>query len=406
MAWSQTLLQASFKGITFDVESVSDATTRSVAMNEYPYTDGADAEDLGTQAKRMRFTAIVWGSDYEARLQVLLAALKAADAGELVHPMFGSIKRALCVEWSVEHAADLRDGCKLTLGFVEAAASKRIFETPSPVLAAERITQLGNGARSAADRELVERVEEVADGPVPTFLALKVAMNQALSLARKLSDTTAEPVLVSGLDPGLYPSAYTADMRAVLDGGLQGLPFGGRNTSFEGNAVAGTGLGDFDRAAVLLSPAAVTLSSPDANGLLVQAHARLHAACCLAEAVAIVLAGELELLLLDRAELERLAGLARAALQAALEAMRAARPGTDTGASLRALAYQVQAAAKAVIEQRPPVVRKASPVTGPLRLVAHALYGDHTRAPELVRLNRFGRDLVVVAGQELSLYAR
>ena len=406
MSWSQNLLQASFKGVAFDIDSVNDATARSVAVNEYPYTDGADAEDLGANARTMRFSAIVWGDDYESRLQVLLAAIKSADPGELVHPILGSIKRALCVSWDVDHNADLRDGCKLNLSFLEAAATKRIFTTPSAVVAAEKVTELGASARSAADAELVQRVEEVATGPVPTVLVLRAAMNQALSLARRLSDTTAVPVLVSNLDPVVSPTAYTADMRAVQEGALLGMPFGGRNIAFTGDVVAGNGLGDFDRAAVLLGPTALTLISPDVNGQLVQAHARVHGACSLAEAAAIVLAAELDQALLERAELERLAAVVRSALQAALEAMRAASPGTATGAALRELAYQVQAAAKAVIEQRPPVVTKASPVTGPLRLVAHALYGDHTRAAELVRLNGFGRELVATAGQELSVYAR
>lgn len=406
MAWSENLLQASFKGVAFDIEGVSDNTTRSVAFNEYPYTDGADAEDLGLHPTSMRFAAVLWGDDYETRLQVLLAAIKSADAGELVHPVFGSIKRAICVDFSVDHHATLRDACKLTLSFVQAEASKRIFMTASAIAAADKISEQGAAARTAADAELVARVEEVTSGPVPTALLLKAAMNQALSLVRRLSDTTAKPVLLSNLDPVLFPTAYTTDVRALQEGALQGLAFGGRNLAFEGAVVVGTGLGDFDRAAVLLGPAAITLTSPDANGLLVQAHARVHSACSLAEAAAIVLTGELDQALLDRAELERLAAVTRSAIQAALEAMRTASPGTATGASLRALAYQVQAAARAVIEQRPPVVRKPCPVTGPLRLVAHALYGDHTRAAELVRLNGFGRTLVAAAGQELSLYAR
>lgn len=413
MAWRDTLLNASFKGIEFDIERVDDSQQRSVALHEYPYRDGADVEDLGTGPNRLRFSAIIFNNDpeqddYEQRLEVLLAALRSAEPGELVHPVFGSMQ-AICTQWSVGHEVDLRDGCKLVLEFVQAGTALRVFESPSPVLAAERITALGDSARAAADVALIDLVEDVRGGPVQRTLLLKASMNSALAQMRVLSDSTALTVLVSELDPIFYPQAYVTDARAVLERGLQGLPFGGRNLLFTtGQAVAGSGLADFDRAAKSLAPSAIALPAPNADGLLVQAHARVHTACSLAEAAAIVLAAELGEALLDRADVERLANTARSALQAALENMRAATVGgnsAEVGAAMRALAYQVQAAATAVIEQRPPVVLRVVPLTGPLRLVAHALYGDHTRAGELVRLNRFGRELVASAGQELKAYA-
>ena len=137
--WSETLLQASFKGIEFDIESVSDSVQRAAVSNEYPYRDGAEVEDLGLGAQRIRFTAIIFNArprrgseaaqdDYEARLAALLAALRSADAGRLVHPVFGSIDRAICTSWTVEHEAEFRDGCKLNLEFVESRAADRIFE--------------------------------------------------------------------------------------------------------------------------------------------------------------------------------------------------------------------------------------------------------------------------------------
>ena len=106
--WSETLQQAKFKGIEFDVEAVGDSVQRAVVSNEYPYRDGAELEDLGLGAQRIRFGALVWGGNYEARLAALLAALRSADAGELVHPVFGVVPRAICTSWAIEHDADFR----------------------------------------------------------------------------------------------------------------------------------------------------------------------------------------------------------------------------------------------------------------------------------------------------------
>ena len=40
-----------------------------------------------------------------------------------------------------------------------------------------------------------------------------------------------------------------------------------------------------------------------------------------------------------------------------------------------------------------------------LRLIAHRLYGDHTRAPEIQRLNRLRDPNFLTPGQELKVYA-
>lgn len=423
--WSETLLPASFKGIEFAVEKASDQVQRAAVTNEYPYRDGAEVEDLGLGAQRMRFSAIVWGDDYEQSLATLLAALRGADAGRLVHPILGNIERAICTSWAIEHEADFRDGCKLNLEFVESRAADRIFETPSPVLAGEAVSAQADAARAGADTALQARVQTVMKGPVPLQLNLRAQMQAAMGKLRALVDTTALKQRLSDLDPLFYPQAYVADARNVLDRALQGLPFGGRNILF-GSGGGGTasasspstgkaaaaGLADFDRAAAALAPAQTALLAPNADALMVQAHARTHAGCCLAEAAVIVITGELDEQLLDAADIERLAGTTRAALQAALEDLRSAAGPESAGAvaaasaGLRAVAYQVQQAARAVIELRPPVQLRAAPLTGPLRLVAHGLYGDHTRAAELLRLNAWGRRLVVQRGEELKAYAR
>lgn len=433
MAWKDTLLQASFKGVEFDIEAVSDSAQRSVSLNEYPYRDGADVEDLGLGPNRIRFTAIVFNQrprrgpepaqdDYELRLAQLLAALRSADAGQLQHPVFGNIERAVCTSWTIDHEADFRDGCKLTLEFVEARAADRIFTEPSALLSGETISAQASAARDAADEALIARVELVKLGPMPRQLALRSQMQVALGQLRQLVDTTDLKVLMSDLDPLFFPRAYVADARAVLDRALQGLPFGGRNLLFGGSGSSSsttsssnsnsTALGDFTRAAQRLGPSAIALLAPNSDAQVVQAHARVQASATLAEAAAIVLVGELESATLERADIEGVANTARTALQAAIEGMRSAvgvealGEAAAAGAALRAVAYQVQEAAAAVIQLRPPVVARQAPLSGPLRLVAHALYGDHSRAAELVRLNAWGRKLVADRGEELKAYAR
>lgn len=419
MAWRDTLLDASFRGVRFDVQNVDRSGARSIAQNEYPYAAGAELDDLNLKARRFRFKAIIWDDDYEGRLQQLVDALEAPGAGELVHPVYGPIQ-VMAESWEDQHEADLVDGVVLSISFIEHSVRELVFAADTASSKTDAISARGEDARAAADDALVRRMEKAKDGSDRRLAVLKDTFDQAKAALTKLLDTTALRVVLSDLDPVLYPRAYAADLLAVVDRALQGLPFGGRNLLFDNLSGSpekvGSGVEDYNTAAKQLDPAAVTLTpnvaAPDADmqadTQTVQAHAQVHAATAMADCAVIILAGELDQALLDRAEIEALANRTRQALQVAIDAARAALDAEGRGqvsAALRALAYAVQEAALAVINQRPPLVRRASPIGGPVRLVAHQVYGDASRAPEISRINRLGRRVYIERGEVLNVYA-
>lgn len=419
MAWKDTLLDASFKGVKFDVQNVGRAGSRAIAVNDYPYADGAELDDLGKKARRFKVKAIVWGSDYEVRLKRLIDALEAPGVGELIHPVHGAVQ-ALAETWDDAHEAELVDGAMVDISFIEHSPRQVIFKADSASARTDAIAAKGADARAAADDALVRHVEKASAGSDRRLAVLKDTFNQAKASLSKLLDTTSLRAVLSDLDPVLYPRAYAGDLLGVADRALQGLPFGGRNLLFDNASGAsvkpGSGQADFNAATRQLDPAAVTLtpsvSAPDAamqaDTAVVQAHARVHAACAVADCAVIVLAAELDQPLLDRADIEALANRTRQALQVAIDAARAALDAegrSQASAALRALAYAVQEAALAVINQRPPLVRLASPIGGPVRLVAHQIYGDAARAPEISRLNRLGRRVYIERGEALNVYS-
>jgi prophage DNA circulation protein len=415
MSWSRFLQDASFKGVAFEVMSVSRSGQRAIATNEYPYLNGADLEDIGLRARRITLKVVVYGEYYEAQLATLVEALESDGAGELVHPVHGRL-RAMAESWTDEHEAELVDGAVLNVTFVEdTTRAGALFVAPTADV--EAITTQAAVARAAADDALVRRVQAV-NTPPSRLAFLKDAFNQAKALLKKFSDTSALRAVLSDLDPLIYPRAYAADLVAVVDRALQGLPFGGRNLLYDSAAgadeTAGSGAKDMDLASTLLDPAAmgVKAGAKDeavmADAAAVQAHLRVYAACAIAECAAIVLTGEKDEALLARTEIEQLANGVRTDLQVALDAARDALDAEgrgQTASALQALAFAVQGAALAVINQQPPLVSRASPVAGPLRLVAHALYGDASRAGEIARLNRLGRNALVDNGEVLNVYA-
>ena len=418
MAWAETLLKASFRGVEFDTERVEDSEGRAVARHEYPYRDGADLEDLGRTPQAWKFSAVFWsqgeGDDYLQRLEALLAALRLADHGPLVHPVFGSVERAVCMGWTVEHLSELRDGARVHMEFMRSQASERVFAGASAVVAADQGAAAAAQARAAADQTLVQRAARVAAGPVPRALAMRTDMQGAYGEAQALAGQTSLAASPLTLDPIADAPGYAISLGSTFTRVIDGLAFGGRNLAYAGKAVppANGAQADFDLVAAFLGPLARAAGGTTANGRMVRAHLYVHAATALCDAAMIVLAGEVEENSLSRAAVETVAARTREGLQGAMDAMRAAAEPAEAGpqyevqAALRAAAFQVQQAALAVIEQRPPVVLRNAPLTGVPRLLAHALHGDHRRAAELVQLNGMGRHIAVQAGQEVRCYAR
>uniref|UniRef100_UPI00301BF033 DNA circularization N-terminal domain-containing protein n=1 Tax=Serratia fonticola TaxID=47917 RepID=UPI00301BF033 len=106
MAWKEDLLDASFRGVTFDCIDTRDTLSRDVAEYRYPYREGADVEDLGGKPDNIRMTAIFFGDDYETHLQAFIKVVNTPGSGELVHPVFGSYPKVQLLECGIFHRAE------------------------------------------------------------------------------------------------------------------------------------------------------------------------------------------------------------------------------------------------------------------------------------------------------------
>ena len=85
MAWEQTLLECSFRGVKFDVVATRDHVGRAISVAEYPYQDGAALDDQGAKGRQVRVKAIFRGDAYEEQLaewQALVDALHATAPGQ------------------------------------------------------------------------------------------------------------------------------------------------------------------------------------------------------------------------------------------------------------------------------------------------------------------------------------
>ncbi|OHX21248.1 DNA circularization protein [Chromobacterium sphagni] len=462
MAWDKTLLDASWRGVKFDCVKTQDSSQRATASHEYPYLDGADVEDLGRRARRVQISAVFVGNDYENRLQAFLQELDKPGSGELIHPVFGSIKHAQLLDYDIVHEADSRDYCQVALAFVEATPGNPFFVQQLPVQKAQAITQftaaaqnqgieafgLALGAINSANanlarlnglrnmlagtlgaikgqvRGMVGGMLDVLDFPrafaADVFGAFggladlrsfdpAVLMSDWRGLGLQLDAIVKLPRQVSNgeIASGGSAGADTSDTGTPGTGGDGGTPGTGTPRPGSDPGTGGTP-GNSGTLPVIISARPLPAYPADVD--LVEAVLQVGAATTKADTASEILAAEADQPVLSPAEIEQIANDTRSSVQDAIDAIRATLPMEQARPVVEALkdvASSVQDAAEVVIAARPPLQTRVVEAPGNLHLVAFRWYGDYTRAQELARLNPQLRNPNAIAtGDVLHAYAR
>lgn len=406
MAWEDRLLNASFRGAPFEVLGTRDHGEHAVVEHEYPYRDGGEVEDMGRKARRISITAAVWGKDYETALETLIKALDERGPAELVHPVFGPVT-AQALPWDISHDAERRNYAELALEFVVAGLDAPFFSRSWPKADAKADT-----ARSAAAAVL---------GAL-TFADANAAVRSGLRSLAGLK-SLASGVITSGADIVSAPAGWLADVASLVRGVVDLRSFGAGSLlpDFQGLATALASailLPSFGSSGGGSGSSGVFWTDPDAGAEAPTQGAELDTAASvvlaetalgLAEAAQTVLEAEAQTPTLTPAEVETVATDSRALLQASIETYRAVYPLEQAHAltePLKDVALAVQEAAAAVLEARPPLITHTVAARSCPRLLAHRLYGDHARAPEIQRLNALADPNFLTPGQELTVYAK
>jgi prophage DNA circulation protein len=397
MAWKDNLLDATFRGIKFDVVKTRDALQWATVEHAYPYKDGADIEDLGQGPRRISVDALFFGPDYENRLQAFIKELKKGSSGELVHPVFGAVTAQL-MDYDIGHEADNVDQATVTLQFSETLGAPKFFILRNATQKAASAGILASAMRALSGNVFSQTVAAIG-GNIRRVTALRSAASGMLNgLIAQVSG-----VILSGQDIIDFPRSFLADVEA-LSASVVGLwPFEDTRRT------------DFERARVVLSapilePETHVSSASRTDILRTAAHVRTERTLALVDAAAIVLSKEAETPALTPPQIEQVTGAARAELQARIDELRTVY-GLESSRTLteplKDIALAIQEAAAAVIEQAPPLTTRTVEAPGNLHLLAHRWYGDYSRASELLRLNpglRYPNS--INRGEVLSAFAR
>ncbi|UXY12079.1 DNA circularization N-terminal domain-containing protein [Kosakonia sp. ML.JS2a] len=120
MAWKDRLVDASFRGVAFKVETEDAGVGRRVETHEFPNRDKPYTEDLGKVSFRPNISAYVIGEDCYDQRDRLIEALNKPGPGTLIHPSYGEVK--VCVDGEARVSTTASDGrmVRFDLRFVEA----------------------------------------------------------------------------------------------------------------------------------------------------------------------------------------------------------------------------------------------------------------------------------------------
>jgi len=440
MSWSETLLDASFRGVQLEVVKENLQAQRALAEHGVPFKDGDSVDDLGRGARRFPMQVIVFGVNYEIELQNILQALDTRGAGELIHPIYGSLS-VVAHTWDVEHDADNPDSAKINLMFVEDTPDLPFFARQFEfvdigVLEEEDQYRWQDGVFDLFGRidSLVSEIQswigggwvgliERALGLPGIFLRVQQLRSQILGVVSGIASMAKHPS--AAFDPLVDLFRTPTQIRGSIQDSTPStsaalLARSGVPSSLPGGDSLTT---DAARAANAFLISAREGVEPDA-GLLpdrmpddpVEASAFAlvvlvitELAAAHAQAVAIVIENESKTPTLSPVELEGLVNLVRSLVQSSIQLQRrlfdveTARPVIE---NLRNTAAMIQARARQVILQSPPMVERVVETPASLRLLAHRWYGDHSRALELIRLNPdLNTPHNIPAGKVLRAYA-
>lgn len=398
MAWQDGLRPASFRGVPFSVLATDGQLGRRAAVHEYPGRDKPWVEDLGRRARVFSLHAVVLGADWMAQRDALISALEAAGPGELVHPTLGALQATLIDSRVMESTAE-GGMARFDLEFVEAGEPA----WPSARQATpDQVAQKGQVATAKAQQEfqaffnVSDLPDFVANGAAAQATALADLARTAAGRVQAQQDQLAElqatvDSVRSSVSALVYAPADLATQAITLVRQLCAV------AELPADALAmARSLWSFGSLEVVTTGASATRLTERRNA----AHfARLVRTAAVAEAANAAAVMEFD-------SHDQASALRDDVCDAADELLLSAQDD-DAYDALRALRAAVVADITARGADLSRLARYAPRGTQPALLIAQALYGDGSRAEDLLARNvaAVRHPLFVRAGVALEVLA-
>ena len=404
MGWRDLLQPASFRGVAFKFESADASGGRRAQTHEYPMRDTPWTEDLGRKARTVSLNAYVLGADYMAARDALIAALDAAGAGTLVHRYWGELQ-VVVTDYRVSESSGEGGIARFSISFAEAGS--QTFPAARTDTAEALAVQVEK-TRAAAQKTYaaVHRVAGLPDWVSAAAVAdFSGALDAIDNLTAQLTpDLTllAEIQLAAGRVAGMLGDLIRVPVSAAaaIDARIRALaqvPSRPRDAFTALTALFGHDGATTATPATIAAAAAAAATTPSNR----QAAINRGATAALVRQLAVTeAAGLLQSTDFDSAVA---AAEARDTVLGALDSEAAATPDDALFRALSSLAAAVTRAVAARSDSLARIGTVRFSATLPALVVAHRVYGDATRADEIVSRNRVRHPGFVPGGVALEV---
>ncbi len=373
MSYRAETRPASFRGVGFDVLTRTREGGRRGALHEFADHDVPEGDDAGRRARRFRVDALVHGDSYFTARDSLLAALEAPGPGLYVDPWNG--------DWTVRAAdyalteSDSASGgvARFTITFEE--WGQQVYAAASAIDVPAEVAAAAAAVRAAAERSFLASFD--APAAPAAVRAATVAETQGIA------------AVLQRLGQGAPGDAALAGLASSTRGMLERTrPLTALATALEASAVTTLLALAFPRAlpriaGLLALVAALShIAARDRASANQAALRSLWRRNSLAGAVAAVPSRAFDSFDDAAATRQQLADALDAELQVA---------GAETGAGSHAALLDLRVAMGTAIDAGSVglarLTRLRLPRSLPAVVVAHRLYGDGNRGPEIARRN-------------------
>lgn len=360
--WLSAFLPASFRGVPFKVDIETLAGARRLAVSPIAYGETSVIEDMGREQGTFQLTAYTAGDMADLQSLALVPALDVRGAGMLVLPM-GGPRLVRVTGWSISRYKTQAGLVAIDISFMEEGLAAIPFLAGA---ASGRLGALLTAAATALGAGLSAAIAAIAPG--------KRGEAAAAATAAAATATSVSALAFQGLEtPSVHASA------------LDGLD----------ETAAGAVDAPADFALALCEAWRLTAQHAGAGEVFDFAIAELSAARAdtpVRPAERAAMLGALSIAAVRRAYQTRSDAAAARARLAELAtpvlAELSASFGADAFAALAGLTGEAALDISRSAADRAPLVRVESGVSLPATVLAHALYGDATRAGEIVTRNR------------------
>ena len=184
--WQERLVKASIRGFDFLTDSHDAKGGRRLVVNEYPYAEEPQVEDMGGKAWDWKLNAYFIGLDYDLERNGFLVKLNEPGATWLMHPWLGLLW-VRAHNWSLHESNDKGGYGSIAIDFVPGGAQPYTVQVDKVDVAYARIITFSD----AAQDDFAAKQRPLSATAMTAFLA---AVNQKLEVLRTVISLATLPL--------------------------------------------------------------------------------------------------------------------------------------------------------------------------------------------------------------------